>query len=78
MPPWPCRLPETAGHHGLAHLKDAEILYESRLFPEQAYPFKHALTHIAYSSLGYLHLAKGDLEYAIRGGACVTLGRAGS
>ena len=30
----------------------AEFLYETRLFPEQVYTFKHALTHeVAYSSL---------------------------
>jgi tetratricopeptide (TPR) repeat protein len=45
-------LPETTLHHGLAHLQTAEFLYETRLFPEQAYTFKHALTHeVAYSSL---------------------------
>ena len=37
---------------GLAHLQAAEFLYETRLFPERAYTFKHALTHeVAYSSL---------------------------
>ena len=45
-------LPETALHHGLAHLQAAEFLYETRLFPDHAYTFKHALTHeVAYSSL---------------------------
>ena len=45
-------LPEDALHHGLAHLQAAEFLYETRLFPEQEYTFKHALTHeVAYSSL---------------------------
>ena len=45
-------LPEAAFHHGLAHLQAAEFLYETRLFPEQAYTFKHALTHeVAYGSL---------------------------
>jgi class 3 adenylate cyclase/tetratricopeptide (TPR) repeat protein len=39
-------------HRGLAHLQAAEFLYETRLFPEQAYTFKHALTHeVAYGSL---------------------------
>jgi len=39
-------------HHGLAHVQAAEFLYETRLFPEQVYTFKHALTHeVAYSSL---------------------------
>jgi hypothetical protein len=37
---------------GLAHLQAAEFLYETRLFPEPEYTFKHALTHeVAYSSL---------------------------
>ena len=45
-------LPETALHRGLAHLQAAEFLYETRFFPEQAYTFKHALTHeVAYNSL---------------------------
>jgi predicted ATPase len=30
---------------GLAHLQAAEFLYETRLFPEIEYTFKHALTH---------------------------------
>jgi class 3 adenylate cyclase len=37
---------------GLTHLQAAEFLYETRLFPELAYSFKHALTHeVAYGSL---------------------------
>jgi tetratricopeptide (TPR) repeat protein len=45
-------LPESAFHHGLAHLQAAEFLYETRLFPDQAYTFKHALTHeVAYGGL---------------------------
>ena len=44
-------LPEET-HRGLAHLQAAEFLYETRLFPEQEYTFKHALTHeVAYGSL---------------------------
>jgi len=36
----------------LAHLQAAEFLYETRLFPDLAYTFKHALTHeVAYGSL---------------------------
>ena len=38
-------VPEDALHRSLAHLQAAEFLYETRLFPEQAYTFKHALTH---------------------------------
>jgi class 3 adenylate cyclase/tetratricopeptide (TPR) repeat protein len=45
-------LPEAALHRDLAHLQGAEFLYETRLFPEQEYTFKHALTHeVAYGSL---------------------------
>jgi tetratricopeptide (TPR) repeat protein len=45
-------LPEDALHRGLAHLQAAEFLYETRLFPEPEYTFKHALTHeVAYNSL---------------------------
>ena len=45
-------LPEDALHHALAHLQAAEFLYETRLFPDREYTFKHALTHeVAYSSL---------------------------
>jgi class 3 adenylate cyclase/tetratricopeptide (TPR) repeat protein len=37
---------------GLARLQAAEFLYETRLFPELEYTFKHALTHeVAYGSL---------------------------
>jgi tetratricopeptide (TPR) repeat protein len=37
---------------GLADLQAAEFLYETRLFPEVEYTFKHALTHeVAYGSL---------------------------
>jgi tetratricopeptide (TPR) repeat protein len=45
-------LDEAALHRVLAHLQAAEFLYETRLFPDQAYTFKHALTHeVAYGSL---------------------------
>ena len=45
-------LSEDALHRGLAHLQAAEFLYETRLFPEREYTFKHALTHeVAYGSL---------------------------
>ena len=37
---------------GLAHLQDAELLYEASLFPDPEYAFKHALTHeVAYGSV---------------------------
>ena len=45
-------LPEAALHRGLAHLQAAELLYETSLFPDLEYTFKHALTHeVAYQSL---------------------------
>ena len=45
-------LPEADLYRGLAHLQAAEFLYETRLFPERAFTFKHALTHeVAYNSL---------------------------
>jgi tetratricopeptide (TPR) repeat protein len=45
-------VPEAALHRGLGHLQAAEFLYETRLFPEREYTFKHALTHeVAYGSL---------------------------
>jgi len=45
-------LPEEALQWGLAHLQSTEFLYETRLFPDQAYTFKHALTReVAYGSL---------------------------
>jgi class 3 adenylate cyclase/tetratricopeptide (TPR) repeat protein len=55
--PWPLLQaiadePEEALHRGLAHLQAAEFLYETSLFPERAYTFKHALTHeVAYGGL---------------------------
>jgi predicted ATPase len=39
-------------HRGLVRLQAAEFLYETRLFPEREFLFKHALTHeVAYGSL---------------------------
>jgi class 3 adenylate cyclase/predicted ATPase len=44
--------PEEEVRLGLAHLQTAEFLYETSLFPDVEYTFKHALTHeVAYSSL---------------------------
>src|SRR6266446_4451429 len=43
-------LSEAELHRGLAHLQAAEFLYETRLFPEREFTFKHALTHeVAYN-----------------------------
>jgi hypothetical protein len=37
---------------GLSELQGAEFLYQTRLFPDTEYTFKHALTHeVAYGSL---------------------------
>jgi class 3 adenylate cyclase len=45
-------VPEAALRHALGHLQASEFLYETRLFPDLEYTFKHALTHeVAYSSL---------------------------
>jgi class 3 adenylate cyclase/tetratricopeptide (TPR) repeat protein len=43
---------EEALRRGLGHLQGAEFLYETSLFPDLEYTFKHALTHeVAYGSL---------------------------
>jgi class 3 adenylate cyclase/tetratricopeptide (TPR) repeat protein len=45
-------MPEDPLHCGLAHLQAAEFLYETNLYPERVYTFKHALTQeVAYGSL---------------------------
>jgi class 3 adenylate cyclase/tetratricopeptide (TPR) repeat protein len=45
-------LPEDALQRGLVRLQATEFVYETRLFPERAYTFKHALTHeVAYGNL---------------------------
>ncbi|MFQ5830416.1 MAG: AAA family ATPase, partial [Candidatus Methylomirabilia bacterium] len=45
-------LPEQGLRQSLTHLQAAEFLYETSLFPELEYTFKHALTHeVAYGSL---------------------------
>ena len=44
--------PSDALSDGLARLQAAEFLYETSLFPDLEYTFKHALTHeVAYGSL---------------------------
>jgi class 3 adenylate cyclase/tetratricopeptide (TPR) repeat protein len=49
---------------GLARLQGAEFLYETRLFPELEYTFKHALTHeVAYGNL--LHERRRPLHARI-------------
>jgi class 3 adenylate cyclase/tetratricopeptide (TPR) repeat protein len=55
--PWPLLQtiadePDEALHRSLAHVQAAEFLYETSLFPERVYTFKHALTHeVAYGGL---------------------------
>jgi predicted ATPase len=45
-------IPEATLHGALTHLQAAEFLYETRLFSELEYTFKHALTQqVAYESL---------------------------
>ena len=45
-------MPEEVLQRGLAHVQAAEFLYETRLFPERAFTFKHALTHeVSYGSI---------------------------
>jgi class 3 adenylate cyclase/tetratricopeptide (TPR) repeat protein len=54
-------LPENDLHRYVSHLQTAEFLYETNLFPEAEYSFKHALTtEVAYGALlherrTYLH-----------------------
>jgi class 3 adenylate cyclase/tetratricopeptide (TPR) repeat protein len=57
-------LPEDVLHRGLAHLQGREFLYETHLFREHAYTFKHALTReVAYASL--LHERRRALHVKI-------------
>ncbi|MGH3116494.1 MAG: AAA family ATPase [Gaiellales bacterium] len=43
---------EDSLRQGLTHLQGAEFLYETSLFPDLEYTFKHALTHeVAYGSM---------------------------
>ncbi len=45
-------LPEDVLRRCLTHLQAAEFVYETSLFPDRIYTFKHALTHeVAYGSL---------------------------
>ena len=67
--PWPllqaiADTPDEALYRSLAQLQAAEFLYETSLFPERAYTFKHALTHeVAYGSL--LHERRRTLHARI-------------
>jgi predicted ATPase len=56
--------PEATLRVGLAHVQAAEFLYETNLFPELEYTFKHALTHeVAYG--GLLHERRRALHARI-------------
>ena len=45
-------VPEESIRRGLTHLQAAEFLYETSLFPDIEYTFKHALTHdVAYRNV---------------------------
>ena len=57
-------LPEDMLHRDLAHLQGREFLYETHLFPDQVYTFKHALSReVAYGSL--LHERRRGLHARI-------------
>ena len=58
--------PEEPLRLGLAHLQAAELLYETRLFPEIEYTFKHALTQqVAYTTLlQERRRCRGDFQHA--------------
>jgi class 3 adenylate cyclase len=54
---------EDSLREGLGHLLAAEFIYETSLFPDLVYAFKHALTHeVAYS--GLLHSRRKTLHAA--------------
>jgi predicted ATPase len=56
--------PEPAVRAELTHLQAAEFLYETRLYPDLEYTFKHALTHeVAYG--GLLHERRRALHARI-------------
>ena len=49
-------VPDDALRQGLAYLQSTEFVYETSLFPEPEYTFRHALTHeVAYSTLLHEH-----------------------
>jgi transcriptional regulator with AAA-type ATPase domain/tetratricopeptide (TPR) repeat protein len=57
-------LPDEALRRGLDHLRGNEFLYETGLFPDLEYTFKHALTHeVTYR--GLLHERRRDLHARI-------------
>ncbi|MGH8647918.1 MAG: ATP-binding protein, partial [Burkholderiales bacterium] len=56
--------PEEALRRGLAHLQESEFLYETRLFPDLEFTFKHALTHDV-AAAGLLGERRRDLHAAV-------------
>jgi hypothetical protein len=57
-------LPDEALRRGLDRLQSAEFLYETKLFPDPEFGFKHALTHdVAYG--GLLHDRRRELHARI-------------
>ena len=57
-------LPDEALRRGLDHLQAAEFIYETGLFPDLEYSFKHALTHdVTYG--GLLHERRRELHSRI-------------
>jgi tetratricopeptide (TPR) repeat protein len=76
--PWPllqaiADTSDEALYRSMAQLQAAEFLYETSLFPERAYTFKHALTHeVTYGSLLHerrraLHARIGEVLEALAG-----------
>jgi class 3 adenylate cyclase/tetratricopeptide (TPR) repeat protein len=57
-------LPEVDLRGHLANLQAAEFLYETRLFPELEYTFKHALTH-QVAQAGVLHESRREIHTRI-------------
>ena len=55
---------EGALRRGLEHLQEAEFLYETQLFPDLEYTFKHALTH-EVASAGLLGERRRALHAAV-------------
>jgi len=59
-------LPDDALRRSLDHLQAAEFVYETRLFPDLEYSFKHALTHeVTYG--GMLQERRRDLHARVVG-----------
>jgi tetratricopeptide (TPR) repeat protein len=58
--------PEQTLRPRLGHLQESEFLYETQLFPDLEFTFKHALTHeVAYA--GLLRDRRRDLHAAVAG-----------